>query len=359
MKSLVLIPLFLLSFFSLSAQPPAAYYESAADLNGTALRSALHLIIKDHTSLGYSALWSAYYTTDKRPDNGKVWDIYSDKPGSTPPYYFTFGTDQCGSYDSENDCYNREHTWPQSYFDSEEPMKSDLFQVYPTDGWVNNKRSNYAYGEVISPTWTSLNGSKLGPNSFPGYSGIVFEPIDSFKGDLARTYFYMATRYFGEDGSWSSWAMANKAELKPWAVAMLLEWHHKDPVSEKERNRNNEVYAKQHNRNPFIDQPDYADCIWGTGDCSGASTSVTGVQKIRYRIYPNPAQGYITIEWNSSDAAALASVEIKNLQGQTVFFMKAKNAKSIPLDVSGWARGIYLVKFNGTEGRTVQKLMVE
>lgn len=362
-KNIVLKQLYLFSFLFLAAwqgraQAPANYYNSAEGLNGADLRSALHHIIKGHTSLGYSALWLAYETTDKRPDNGKVWDIYSDKPGGTAPYFFTFGSDQCGNYNSENDCYNREHSWPQSYFNDAEPMRSDLFHVYPTDGYVNNKRSNFAYGEVGSATWTSLNGSKLGANIYPGYSGTVFEPVDSFKGDIARTYFYMATRYYTEDGSWNNWAMANKAELKPWAVNMLLEWHHNDPVSQKEINRNNAVYAKQHNRNPFIDRPEFADCIWGTGDCT-APVRVAVLQKIPVRVYPNPATTTLNIDLQGMDAADGVNIEIKSLQGQSMYAMQQKGGQLFSIPLSGWSKGFYLVAISSAQGRYVQKLVVE
>ncbi len=109
--------------------------------------------------------------------------------------------DQGGSAGSEGSGYNREHSWPSSWYGGSGTPYTDVFMVYPTDNEVNNKRGSYPYGEVNSPTWTSLNGCKLGPCSYPGYSGTVFEPIDEYKGDFARTYFYMTTRYFGEDGS--------------------------------------------------------------------------------------------------------------------------------------------------------------
>jgi endonuclease I len=76
-------------------------------------------------------------------------------------------------------------------------MNSDLFQIYPTDGYVNQKRGNYPYGETNNASWISTNGSKLGACSVSGYNGTIFEPINEYKGDIARTYFYMATRYYG------------------------------------------------------------------------------------------------------------------------------------------------------------------
>ena len=235
---------------------PAGYYNPAEGLTGDALRLALHNIIDGHSSISYTALWTAFYTTDDKP-NGKVWDMYSDVPGGIPPYEYTFGVDQGGSAGSEGTGYNREHSFPASWFNDLAPMYTDLFQLYPTDNDVNNRRSNYPYGEVSSPTWTSLNGCKLGPNTYPGYTGTVFEPIDAYKGDFARTYFYVTTRYYTEDSGWASSPMATKCELAAWAKAMLLEWNAQDPVSQKEIDRNEAIYAIQGNRNPFIDRPDF------------------------------------------------------------------------------------------------------
>jgi len=257
----------LLAFYGTVAQIPVGYYNSAEGKSGETLKNALFLIVKDHTELSYSALWTAFYTTDDK-QNGKVWDMYSDKPDLTPPYEFAFGSNQCGNYNSEADCYNREHSFPKSWFNDATPMYTDLFHLYPTDGYVNGKRSNYPFGEVSSPTWTSLNGSKLGNCSYAGYTGIVFEPIDAYKGDFARSYFYMVTRYHNVVSGWNSEMLNGTAfpAFSTWAKNMLLEWSKQDPVSQKEIDRNNDVYNLfQHNRNPFIDHPEYAELIWGNG----------------------------------------------------------------------------------------------
>jgi len=335
---------------------PTGYYNSALGSNGSSLRNALHNIITNHTSVGYSALWTYYAQTDAKP-NGKVWDIYSDKPGQTPPYQYTFGTNQCGNYNSEGDCYNREHTYPQSYFNSVEPMKSDMFQVYPTDGYVNGKRSDFMYGVVTNATYTSQNGSKLGANTYPGCpAGTAFEPIDSFKGDLARTYFYIATRYKGEDNGWSTWEMANGAELKPWAINMLLQWHHDDPVSQKEINRNNAIYGIQNNRNPFIDYPIFADCIWGTADCSGLSA--TTIFNQRYvTIFPNPASEQLNVHWEIVDE--ILAIDIFNTTGQQVYHEQADHKKATTVPVQSWPKGVYFIWLKGKQSSQVRKVIVE
>ncbi|MDL2262096.1 endonuclease [Bacteroidales bacterium OttesenSCG-928-I21] len=241
-------------------QIPDGYYDGTEGLRGENLRSVLFNIISGHTSLSYGDLWEAFEDTDKKA-NGKVWDMYSDNPNGTPPYEYTFVTDQCGNYGGEAICYNREHSFPKSWFNDASPMYTDLFHLYPTDGYVNGRRSNYPYGEVGNTTWTSRNGSKLGTSNYSGYSGVVFEPIDEYKGDFARTYFYMLTRYKDKISTWTC-DMLSGNNFATWAKQMLLEWHRNDPVSQKEIDRNNAVYSYQRNRNPFIDNPEFADKIW-------------------------------------------------------------------------------------------------
>ncbi|HEX2616552.1 MAG TPA: endonuclease, partial [Flavobacteriales bacterium] len=240
LRSFLLLSLFALIGLRAQAQPPAGYYNSAEGLSGEPLRNALHNIIDDHTVLSFNTLWAWFQSTDDRAD-GKVWDMYSDNPTGTPPYSFTFVTDQCGNYNGEGDCYNREHSFPKSWFGGDvPPMNSDLFHIYPTDGYVNNARGELPFGEVGSADWTSQNGSKTGQNVTPGYGGTVFEPIDAYKGDFARSYFYMLTRYWGQTGSWSS-PMLNTGDLANWAETLLITWNDMDPVSQKETDRNNAV----------------------------------------------------------------------------------------------------------------------
>ena len=264
----------LLSFLTLTltlglgyAQIPAGYYNNANGKTGDELKVALHNIIKNHTVISYAGLLSAYAKTDVDA-NGKIWDIYSN-------YHYSI-YDNGSSFNKEGDGWNREHSWPQSWFNEVAGPKSDLFHVYPTDGYVNGRRSNYPYGEVNNPTYTSGNGSKLGPCVTSGYSGIVFEPVDEYKGDLARSYFYMSVRYYGEDSNWSSSDMTTKSVIKPWAMTMLLRWNDEDPVSQKEIDRNNVIYSRyQHNRNPFIDHPEYARMIWDENWSGGTSYTIT------------------------------------------------------------------------------------
>ncbi len=262
MKRLLLFVIGFALAVSVSAQAPANYYNSANGLTGNQLKIALHNIIKGHTSISYGQIWNAFWSTDNK-GNSVVWDMYSDRPGGTPPYTYQLGTDQCGSYNSEGDCYNREHSWPSSWFNDQSTPRTDMHHIFATDGYVNNRRGNFPFGEVRSATWTSQNGSKLGSCKTSGYSGTVFEPIDAYKGDFARAIMYMSVRYYSEDSGWGSSDMTNKSTILPWAIDMLLRWNDQDPVSQKEIDRNNAIYNDyQHNRNPFVDHPEYARMIW-------------------------------------------------------------------------------------------------
>ena len=245
--------------------PVLAYYAPADGKQNSTLKTAMCGIIYNRTEKNYDDLWTAFQTTDVRSD-GKIWDMYSNITNYTP---VTSGS----SYSVEGDSYNREHSWPQSWFSSNAPMYTDLHHIYPTDGFVNGKRSNYPFGETNNPTYSSENGfSKLGPCSYDGYTGVVFEPADEYKGDFARTYFYMVTCY---EEKLADWYAGNADGIQAtidgstypafteWQLNMLMEWAKNDPVSEKEINRNNAVYAIQNNRNPFIDYPGLQEYIWG------------------------------------------------------------------------------------------------
>lgn len=246
------------------SQIVSGYYSRAEGKSGAALKTALFDIIKNPRTIDYSGLWEAFRQTDAR-DDGTVWDMYSDNPGGTSAYMFRFGTNQCGSYRAEGDCYNREHSVPKSWFKDAPPMYSDLFHIYPTDGFVNNMRGNLPFGEVGIYEWQSTNGCKVGQNTFGNFRRTVFEPIDEYKGDFARTYFYMATAYENLITNWRSPQIGGNSYpgFSDWSLHLFLKWHREDPVSDKERHRNEAVYAIQGNRNPYIDYPQLVEHVWG------------------------------------------------------------------------------------------------
>ncbi|MGK0367298.1 MAG: endonuclease I [Thermoproteota archaeon] len=271
MKNLTSV-FFLVSFFiqANSLAQPTQYYKDAKGLKGYELKSALHKIISTgHITRSYGHLYNIYFTSDldtTYENDGTILDIYSEEPHSVDPYTFRRKKHRCGNYKRESDCFNREHIYPQGSFGYAAPMVSDFFHVFPTDGYVNNRRGSNHFGEVdvANAKWTSKNGSLLGPNTFGSFKGRVFEPIDEFKGDVARALLYFAVRYENKIKGFGH-AMGNGTSdqvYDKWVVELLLKWHKQDPVSAHEVSRNGHGFKFQGNRNPFIDYPEFAEIIW-------------------------------------------------------------------------------------------------
>ena len=276
---------------------PDGYY-SGVDGKSSAesILDALFAKIKDHTVIAYGALEDYYEQTDFYSDT--VWDMYST-------CRFTMD-DANGAQNTVCDAWNKEHSIPQSWFNKASPMKSDLFHVYPTDARVNNFRSNLPYGEVAGGNGAGFPDNyqnhglgKKGSNTFSGYTGTVFEPADDYKGDFARTYFYMVARYRDKAlnaSEGNAVFTSNKTNLTTFAKNLFLKWHRQDPVSQKEIDRNQAVYGIQHNRNPFIDYPELAEYIWGnrvgqtvvlasmTPTCEGGGGGVVPVQTVKHGV---------------------------------------------------------------------------
>ena len=266
----------LISAVSVTAQDVNEYYQRAVGLRGVALQDTLHEIIKGHQRQSYDDLRYIYALLDTLP-NGEIWDIYTDSCHwrANENHALPLGS----GASAECDCMQREHSFCNSWMGGNggsttpirnEPFFSDLFQLYPTDGYVNQIRNDNPYGMVSVDETIRVfsNGAKLGQNAYPNAPEVTaYEPVDAYKGDIARSFFYMAVRYKYEDGTFmDDGPMTYRSQLKDWALEMLLSWHHLDPVSTKERNRNEGIYRNwQGNRNPFIDFPELADLIWGDG----------------------------------------------------------------------------------------------
>jgi endonuclease I len=312
-------------FFSFSfSQIPSGYYNTATS-TGYTLKTQLSNIIDDHNDQGYNAIdgFMSSYDLDNYYETGSntILDVYSENPSSSDPYNFTPGVDECGNYSNEGDCYNKEHVIPQSVFSSNTPMQSDAHQLLPTDGRVNGFRGNFPFGRVNDNNLVSQsgisnptqNGSKLGANLnsgySSGYSGTVFEPINEFKGDIARIYFYFITRYENQVGNWSSFAMFDGSSdqvLQTTFLSILIEWHLSDPVSQKEIDRNNNIYYNhQNNRNPFVDHPEYVSMIWNPVTDTEAPTAATNL------IASNPTMSSIDLSWTAgTDNIAVNTYDI-------------------------------------------------
>jgi endonuclease I len=377
--SLLLVPYYVVtgqtpSYRVNSGNLPAGYYNTAEGLNCSALKTALSGIISNSSNTFlYADVIVAHEKTDKkRNDNNTsdvVWDMYSDNPTGADPYTFTFiSANRCGQYTKEGDCYNREHTFPQSWFNSELPMMSDLNHVFPTDGFVNALRANFPFGEVTTISKTSLNGSKLGNGNNFGYTGTVFEPINAYKGDIARAILYMIVRYESQLPQWKSNSNANDIldgnvypGLDPWHLKLLYKWHVQDPVSEKERNRNDSVYVIMGNRNPFIDRPEWVFQIWS---CTGliTNTSIENHDPIivnKIQIYPNPTtSGTLQIQLKKSSPTPI-EYELIDMQGRVMIKNKIPAGQNHPqLNMAGLKNGTYMIRFRSQDLWITEKIIV-
>ena len=244
---------------------PNGYYNNAVGKHDEALMAALEGIISPHTELSYNELWAKFDSTDVGSD-GYYIDMYSNCKYNHNSTHISGAT-------AVGEGINREHSFPKSWYDSQTPTYTDLHMLIPTDGFVNQRRSNHPYG-VCSGGITYTNGDltmlgKLGTSTYNGYTSTVFEPDDEYKGDFARIYFYIVTCYKSSVQNWPGsgqldYSTNGYKAFSSWSIQMLMEWHRADPVSQKEINRNEAVSREQGNRNPFVDHPELAEYIWGT-----------------------------------------------------------------------------------------------
>ena len=273
---------------SAEAHFPGTYYAGIQNLWGEDLKDALTAIIDGHNSLGYNTARDYMYGSIDNVD-GWVTCVYT---GRTAFFSTREGATANG--------FNCEHTWPQSFFGELEPMKSDLFHLYPTDDFANNKRANNDFGVVVTPTWMN-GGSKLGTDS---EGQTVFEPRDVHKGNVARTHFYFIIRY---DGNYNGYQDAAKME------AHLRNWHVSDPVDSAEQARNEAIYALQNNRNPFIDHPALVDRIssfFGTAvhDLSPEVAVAPGAADMGMIDFDTTAYTYIAVINTGTDTLDVTSI---------------------------------------------------
>ena len=262
---IIILAVFALGVFAQGPNGSNTYFQGADGKKGSALKTAFAGIISKHTQLSYTpGVWDGIEKVDIR-DDGFILDRYSNITNYTKVKH------RAGNYSGEGDCYNREHSFPASWFNDDAPMYTDLMHLVASDGKVNGNRGNLPFGETNGGKNNSANNySKIGRCTTAGYTGSsdVFEPNDEWKGDFARIYFYMVTCYEENVSDWHcDMLMVPADKYQPfsiWAINMLLRWAKNDPVSDVEKKRNEGVYGIQGNRNPFVDYPGLEQYIWGS-----------------------------------------------------------------------------------------------
>ncbi len=268
-RSIITFIIALSAVASVTAAEPQGYYKSLSGKKEGELKTAIHKLIRNFTLVSsYSDLKYYFRETDVRPGGELWWEMYSNKT-----FYLRNGFTGL----------NREHSFPKSWWGGSSDVSAyvDLNHLYPSDTQANSAKSNYPLGEVDDNEAPKFaNGVSTVGYPKTGQGGgcqWVYEPDDEYKGDFARTYFYMVTCY--QDLTWKSnycymMSQNDYPTLTGWASQLLLRWAKQDPVSEKEITRNDVVYSIQNNRNPFIDIPELADYLWG--DKVGQTFTYTG-----------------------------------------------------------------------------------
>lgn len=300
----------LLSMMAANATYPDGYYDSLEGKCGHELMLAIKSKVRTHRVISYgSDTWNAFKSTDVRVVNGTEywWDMYSDlllpvAAGRPDPNTMNIEHSVANSWwgKTKNDAYK------------------DIVHLNPSESKANSRKGNYPLAELGSVSWTNGWTSVGSPKSGQGGgAGTCYEPADEYKGDFARVFMYMFTVY--DDISWASntaWMYDTSSDLmlKSWAQSLLLRWSTNDPVSDKERMRNDGIQKEQQNRNPFIDLPDLAEHIWGSKktvpfSLSGSTDPGTGPGTD-----PDPDDTKTEYDWLASDAASMGDWTIENIE---------------------------------------------
>lgn len=319
----------LLTAVGAAAEAPQGYYRSLEGKKDGELKTAIYQLIHNFTQVSsYNDLPRYFQRTDVYPNSSRWWDMYSDIPLYAPSFKGL----------------NREHSFPKSWWGGSTgvPAYVDLNHLYPAEAAANMAKSNYPLGEVSRTSETKFdNGVSAVGYPVTGQGGgcqWVFEPADEYKGDFARTYFYMATCY--QNLTWKYTYMVSNTTyptLTGWASRMLLKWHRDDPVSQKELDRNDMIYSIQNNRNPFIDRPELAEYLWG--DKMGQEFKLSGtVEPIGDPNLITPTQG-MSLDFGEVAIGSSTTSELffrgENLRGSLDLVLTGANKAmfSLPSDM--------------------------
>ncbi len=316
----------------------ASYYSAANGLSGDKLLQALNSIIDDHREYNfdnesdrtaYKIIDRNWQLSDAQSANLTNYDYENDNP-FLRKFYADYNDSKLTADRFKNDgatrvSFDREHLWAQSrgFDDRNYGAGSDFHHLVAADVRGNQQgHSNYNYGVPTSKITTVVNdyGTYVGRyGNIAGETDKVFEPLDEYKGDIARAMFYMPARYyFNVDADHPKLVLVNGSPSpleNPNAVGdleTLLAWHELDPVDEYEIHRNNLIYNNfQLNRNPFIDYPELAKIAFDTSYTGpGANISSTNVCLVGSCPYYDP-----------TPTAELTSISITNPANINNYFL--------------------------------------
>lgn len=335
------------TFDQVNSTAPNGYYDPIDGLADAALVQAIQDIIADPSvvrSQTYSDVIDILKEADQHPLNSnQVWLLYTEQPRPKLDFQTSGG--------SSVGLWNREHTYPRSrggFDDIEADEIADGIDV-----WVSTKADSLRHansdGHGIRATDGPENSSR-GNQDYGEYSGPSGN-LGSWKGDVARSIFFLTIRYNGLEVVAGDPDNSTVGELGD--LDILLDWHRNDPPDDYEMNRNNVVYEWQFNRNPFIDQPDLAEFIWGTniGDTWMNSLSVADAALAQIKLYPNPSQGQFVIAAGDQEG----QLDIYNSLGQQLHSQAFEGTTEVDAALSS---GMYMIRLETANGVTTRRLLV-
>lgn len=324
---------------------PSGYYNSLDNLSGTNLKQAIQDIIADQNVVRaqtYADVVDILMQADQNPDHSnQVWLVYTEQGRPKLDY---------AGYENETATWNREHTYPRSRggFYS---IKDDAIADGPNIFWTTNAdslRHGNSDAHALRAVDSGENSSR-GNRDYGEYNGPAGN-AGSFKGDVARSVFYMAIRYNGMDVVSGNPPNTTTGQLGD--LDSLLVWHRQDPPDDFEMNRNNVIYTWQKNRNPFIDFPDLVEYIWGNkqGNTWDQPMGTDQNHLSGVMIYPNPSSGKI----NVSGIEGKAELVVYSISGEKLFTGNIEGKTSFNMNLPP---GIYLVKIHEDKTTMTSKLI--
>ncbi|WP_452231781.1 endonuclease [Lacinutrix sp. MEBiC02595] len=338
---------------NVTSTQPDGYYDSLDGLTEDALRQAIQDIVAEEgvvRAQTYADIVDILKEADQNPaQSNEVWLVYKEISRSKLDNH-TIG--------SSTGKWNREHTFPRSrggFYDIDADDIADGKEVFwntTADSLRHGNSDAHALRAADGPENSSRNNKHYGDPNLGGYNGPT-NTAGSFYGDVARSVLYMAVRYNGLEVV-NGYPIGDGTEGQLGDLATLLEWHRNDPPDDYEMNRNNVVYTWQFNRNPFIDQPDMVEYIWGnkvgTGEVWDQELSIAENNKLQLQVYPNPAKNAIYI----NGLLNKATVDVFSLEGRKIETYSITGNSVLNVNL---ASGMYLFKIT-SEGKTTIKKMV-
>jgi Endonuclease I/Secretion system C-terminal sorting domain len=337
------------TFGIVASTQPNGYYNSLDGLSDTALRQALQDIIANPATVRaqtYADVIDILKEADQNPANSnQVWLVYTEQGRAK----LDFQTDS-----NNFGKWNREHTYPRSrggYFSvdlDDIADGKDVFWTTEADSLRHGNSDAHALRAADGPENSSRSNQNYGSPEYDGPTG----NLGSFKGDVARSVLYMAVRYNGLaviNGFPTTTPIGNLGDL-----ATLLNWHRNDPPDDFEMNRNNVIYTWQFNRNPFIDEPDLVEYIWGNniGDIWNQALGINDTKGLDIQIYPNPTTSKIYIKGVKNKT----QIEVFSVEGRKMETFKIDDNSFLDLSLSS---GVYFVRITSESKSAIKKVIVK